>query len=61
METQGSPLEFTPEMRILMVMEIREGTIYPMLVLTGGFFHDNIFGKHINLQGVCGRFIFVFP
>ena len=61
MEWQESPLECTPEMRILLVMEMRDGTIYPMLDLAGGFFHGNIFGKLINLQGVCGRFIFVFP
>ena len=49
------------EMRIILVMEMREGKIYPMLVLEGGSFHSNIFGNHINLQGVCGQSLSAFP
>ena len=60
MEWQESSLESMPEMRILLVMEMRDGTIYSMWEIAGGFSHGNIFGKLINLQGVCGRFIFVF-
>ena len=47
--------ESMPEIRIILVMEMREGKIYPMLVLEGGFLHGNNFGKHMNLQGVCGQ------
>ena len=50
-----------PEMRNILVMEMREGKIYPMLVLEGGFLHGNIFGKHMNLQGVCGQSLSTFP
>ena len=50
-----------PEMRIILVMKMREGKIYPMLVLDGGFLHGNIFGKHMNLQGVYGQSISAFP
>ena len=49
------------EMRIILVMEMREGKIYPMLVLEGGFLHGNIFGKHMNLQWVRGQSLSVFP
>ena len=40
---------------------MREGKIYPMLVLEGGFLHGNIFGKHMNLQGVYGQSLSAFP
>ena len=50
-----------PEIRIILVMEMREGKIYPMLVLEGGSLHDNIFGKHINLQGVYVQSLSAFP
>ena len=50
-----------PEMRIILVMEMREGKIYPMLVLEGGFLHGNIFEKHMNQQGVCGQSLSAFP
>ena len=42
-------------------MEMRDGTIYPMFDLAGGFFHGNIFGKHMNLQWVCGQSLSAFP
>ena len=35
--------------------------MYPMLILEGGFRHGNIFGKHMNLQGVFGGSISAFP
>ena len=37
--------ESMPEIRIILVMEMREGKIYPMLVLEGGFLHGNLFMK----------------
>ena len=55
MQQKTSPWESMSEMRIILVMEMREGKIYPMLVLEGGFLHGNNFGKHMNLQGVCGQ------
>ena len=50
-------------MRILFVMVMREGKMHPMLVLEGGFLDINIFGKHMNLQGViCGSIsAFLYP
>ena len=41
----------------ILVMDMREGKIYPTLVLEGGF----IFGKHMNLQWVCGQSLSAFP
>ena len=61
MQEKTSPWESMPEMRIILVMGMREGKIYPMLVLEGGFLHGNIFGKHMNLQGVYGQSISAFP
>ena len=49
------------EMRIVLVMGMREGKISPMLVLEGGFLHGNIFGKHMKLLEVCGQSISAFP
>ena len=60
MQQKTSPWESMPEMRIILVKEMREGKIYPMLVLEGGFLHGNIFGKHMNLQGVCGQSLSAF-
>ena len=37
--------------------EMREGKIYPTSVLEGGF----SFGKHMNLQWVCGQSLSAFP
>ena len=39
MQQKTSPWESMPEMRIILVMEMREGKIYPMLVLEGGILH----------------------
>ena len=50
-----------PEITILLVMVMRVGTIYPMLVLEGSFLHGNIFVKQINLQGIYGQPISAFP
>ena len=63
MQQKTSPWESMSEMRIILVMEMREGKIYPMLVLEGGILHGNIFGKHMNLQGVCGQSLsaFLYP
>ena len=60
-EQKTSPWELMSEMMILTVMEMREGKIYPMFVLEGGFLHGNIFGKQINLQGVYGQVFSAFP
>ena len=57
MQQKTSPWESMPEMRNILVMEMREGKIYPTLVLEGGF----IFGKHMNLQWVCGQSLSAFP
>ena len=56
-----SPWESMPEMRIILVMEMKEGKIYPMFVLEGGLLHGNIFGKYMNQQGVGGQSLSVFP
>ena len=61
MQQKTYPWESMPEMRIILVMEMREGKIYPMFVLEGGFLHGNIFGKHMNQQGVCGLSLSAFP
>ena len=61
MKQKTSLWELMSEMMILIVMEMREGKIYPMFVLEGGFLHGNIFGKQINLQGVFGQFFSSFP
>ena len=45
MQQKTSPWESMSEMRIILVMEMREGKIYPMLVLEGGFLHGNLFMK----------------
>ena len=45
MQQKTSPWESMSEMRIILVMEMREGKIYPKLVLEGGFLHDNLFMK----------------
>ena len=61
MQQKTSPWESMPEKRIILVMEMKEGKIYPMLVLEGGFLQSKIFGKHMNPQGVRGQSISAFP
>ena len=45
MQQKTFPWESMPEMRSILVMEMKEGKIYPMLVLEGGFLHGNLFMK----------------
>ena len=40
-----------PEMRIILVMEMREGKIYPMLVLEGGILHGTFLENILTYKG----------
>ena len=53
MQQKTYPWESMPEMRIILAMEIREGKIYPILVLEGGFLHGKLFMKtYVLTRGI---------
>ena len=60
MQQKTSPWESKSEMRIILAMDMREGKIYPMLVLEGGFLHGILFMKTYEPTRVMWSVPFLF-